>query len=68
MVSWKTLQQGAATYVIASFDPSTADKSGVYLSDGKVAMGECAEYAKDGENAEKLWKISEELVGEKFEY
>jgi len=38
------------------------------LVDNQVAMDKCQPYAKDKVAAEKLWKLSEELVGQKFEY
>jgi len=40
--------------------------SGEYLDDCKVAapLG----WASDEENAERLWEVSEVLVGEKFDY
>jgi NAD(P)-dependent dehydrogenase (short-subunit alcohol dehydrogenase family) len=69
-LTWKTLPQGASTTVIAAFDPSIAAKSGGYLVDGNVVeVGPLlAAYAFDEGNAEKLWALSEELVGEKFTY
>ncbi|KAI5776286.1 short-chain dehydrogenase [Geopyxis carbonaria] len=84
----KTLQQGAATHVYASFCDEAQVPSGSYLADCRVAevskkgpnanFGEDPDgteekrmllraYAADKENAERLWKLSEELVGEKFE-
>jgi NAD(P)-dependent dehydrogenase (short-subunit alcohol dehydrogenase family) len=64
---WKTLEQGAATSVVAAFDPSIKDQSGAYLSDGNVDAT-VEGFATDNGNAEKLWKLSEQLTGEKFEY
>ncbi|KAG9233950.1 hypothetical protein BJ875DRAFT_462800 [Amylocarpus encephaloides] len=67
-MTWKTLQEGAATHVIASFDPKLEGRGGSYLVDGNVAMEKCAPYARDEKVAERLWKISEGLVGENFEF
>ena len=39
---------------------------GVYLVDCQVADDQCAEHARDGEAAERLWEMSEEIVGKKF--
>lgn len=39
------------------------DHSGSYLVDGVVANEQAADYAKDAELQEKLWTISEKLVG-----
>ena len=41
------------------------DDSGSYLED--CAIKEARDYATSHENAEKLWKLSEELVGQKFD-
>jgi NAD(P)-dependent dehydrogenase (short-subunit alcohol dehydrogenase family) len=60
----KTIQQGCATALVAALDPSIAGLSGNYLEDGNVMENN---YAIDNENAERLWILSEELVGQKFE-
>jgi hypothetical protein len=41
------------------------DRRGAYLDDCQVV--ELVEYAKDKENAARLWALGEELVGEKFD-
>ncbi|KAJ5887390.1 hypothetical protein N7495_007431 [Penicillium taxi] len=67
--SWKTAQQGAATHVFASFHPSIPDNNGAYLEDCQVfspAKVRC--WGRDPVEAEKLWKLSEMLVGQSFEY
>jgi hypothetical protein len=40
--------------------------SGAYISDAAIAP--TPDYAHNPELAEKLWKLSEEIVGEKFSY
>jgi len=65
-LKWKTIPQGAATTVTAAFDPSLNDKPGAYLDDSNVATP--APHSSDPANAEKLWNISEELVGQKFTF
>jgi NAD(P)-dependent dehydrogenase (short-subunit alcohol dehydrogenase family) len=65
----KTLSQGAATTLAAALDPEITAKSGAYLADCKVDHGDMvAEWAVDGDGsgAEKLWRLSEKLVGEVF--
>ena len=42
------------------------DASGVYLADCQLAPA--AEFATDSKFAERLWGLSEELVGEKFHW
>ncbi|ORY60394.1 oxidoreductase [Leucosporidium creatinivorum] len=67
---WKTLPQGAATHIVAAFDPNIAEQSGSYLDDCQLANQNAESYALDEEsesNAERLWKLSEELVGDQFE-
>ncbi|KAF2714124.1 dehydrogenase [Pleomassaria siparia CBS 279.74] len=67
--SAKTLDECAATHVVAAFDPRLDDHNGAYLVDGNVAgkdgVGPTADKAED---VEKLWKLSEDIVGERFPY
>lgn len=45
------------------------EHNGAYLSKGTIAAPEeILNYAVDKENAERLWKLSEKIVGETFEY
>jgi hypothetical protein len=65
----KNQSQGSATTLVAALDPGILDRSGAYLADCRIDHGSpTMEYALDKGNAEKLWKLSEELVGQKFEY
>jgi len=61
---WKSLDAGSATTVVAAFDPSLNKSPDVYLSDCHIA--EAAPHASDPSAAERLWKLSERLVGEDF--
>ncbi|KAF7297710.1 Short-chain dehydrogenase/reductase family protein [Mycena kentingensis (nom. inval.)] len=63
---WKTLSQGAATTVVAAFDSRIADKSGAFLEDCNDASDTLTPYCSDPENGKKLWKATEEIVGEVF--
>jgi hypothetical protein len=67
-LKWKTIEQGASTTVVAAFDPRIAGRNGFYLNDGKIDDEAVKPYAVDSENAEKLWKLSEKLVGQEFKY
>ncbi|PVH85520.1 NAD(P)-binding protein [Cadophora sp. DSE1049] len=60
---WKTVDQGAATLVVAGFDPKLDVSDGVYLHD--CQMKRPSKWATDPVVAERLWDVSEELVGEK---
>jgi hypothetical protein len=62
---FKTIAQGIATTLAAALDPRIESSSGMYMMNCKPT--ETYEYVEDPENAERLWKISEELIGEKFE-
>ncbi|KDQ19220.1 hypothetical protein BOTBODRAFT_27801 [Botryobasidium botryosum FD-172 SS1] len=61
---WKTLAEGASSYIVASFDPSM--EPGSYIVDSQVHNERAQPYALDPEDAKRLWKLSEELVGEAF--
>ncbi|KAI3319871.1 NAD(P)-binding protein [Xylariaceae sp. AK1471] len=63
---FKTFSQIAATPLIAALDPDLPAKSPAYLQNSQIT--ETDEYARDPEAVEKLWKLSEDLVGQKFEY
>lgn len=65
---WKTLEQGASTSIVAAFDPEIEERSGAYLNNGRIDQGAVKSYAIDKGSAQRLWKLSEELAGEKFEY
>jgi NAD(P)-dependent dehydrogenase (short-subunit alcohol dehydrogenase family) len=75
---WKTVPQGAATSVWAAVVAAAEEIGGKYCENchvGEVVAGSAASsavnegvrsYALDPNNAEALWKKSEEMVGEKF--
>ncbi|KAJ7686133.1 hypothetical protein B0H17DRAFT_723311 [Mycena rosella] len=65
---WKSIPQGAATTVAAAFDTRLNDKPGAYLSDGTEANKERADHSSDPANAEKLWTVTEEVIGETFTF
>jgi len=75
---WKTIPQGAATSVWASVVAPADEIGGRYCANcqvGEIVRDQTAitalsegvlAYALDADNAEALWKKSEELVGESF--
>jgi len=73
-MKFKTVEAGAATSVFAATAPELEGRGGLYLEDCHVAKVNDApdaldgvkSYALDAENAERLWRVSEELVGERF--
>jgi NAD(P)-dependent dehydrogenase (short-subunit alcohol dehydrogenase family) len=69
----KTREQGANSSVWAAVNPHLVPVDfakdlvkGVYVTDCVVADEGCADFARSAVYAERLWKLSEELVGEKF--
>ena len=70
----KTMEQGAATGVYACTAPEIAGKGGAYLADCRIAAvsddGDeyttVKPYAVDPEVADRLWTVSEEMVGRTF--
>jgi NAD(P)-dependent dehydrogenase (short-subunit alcohol dehydrogenase family) len=72
---FKTIPQGAATTCWAATADELEGAGGVYCEDCHVAnedndnpTGGVRSYAINPDNAEKLWALSEELVGESFAY
>ncbi|KAI0695684.1 NAD(P)-binding protein [Cerioporus squamosus] len=65
----KTLTQGTATHVVAAFDPKLDEHNGAYLQDCQLAPDDDLKpYAIDKNSAARLWKLSEELVGQTFDF
>lgn len=64
-LAYKSPQQGAATSVWAATSPQLAVCGGAYLEDCQVSK-KYTPYARDPEAAQRLWSISEELVGQSF--
>lgn len=70
---WKTQDEGTSTTLVAAFDPGLdagwvdglgAKEGGCYLGDCQVIPA--AAHAEDDAAAERLWGLSEDLVGENF--
>ncbi|KAJ5387006.1 Short-chain dehydrogenase [Penicillium cosmopolitanum] len=65
---WKSADQGGATMLVAAFDPAlteVSEPSAIYLSDCQFAK--TAPHAVNMDAAERLFQLSEELVGSKFD-
>lgn len=60
----KTLQQGCSTTLVAALDPTIEPQTGAYLWD--CNLREEQPWTEE-EDQEKLWGLSERLIGEKFE-
>ena len=75
-MKFKTVEAGAATSVFAATAPELEGRGGLYLEDcGVATVNDAADagdgvksYALDPRNAERLWEVSETLVGERFPF
>lgn len=75
-MQFKEVPAGAATSVFTATAPELEGRGGLYLEDCHVAAVNDApdaldgvkSYAIDPQNAEKLWAVSETLVGERFAF
>jgi NAD(P)-dependent dehydrogenase (short-subunit alcohol dehydrogenase family) len=68
-ITWKTIEQGAATSVLLAASPLVQGITGTYFEDCQPAalavpggLGGVAAYAIDPANADRLWKLSEALL------
>jgi hypothetical protein len=68
----KTVNQGCATTLIAALEPDIEPRSGGFLVDGQVQVDVKVlappERFTSKKEQEKLWGLSEKLVGEKFSW
>lgn len=74
-LKFKTLEQGAATTVWAASSPHLSGRGGIYLENCQIAPAAgpgkesgVESYAVNPASAERLWTLSEELVGQSFEF
>ncbi|KAF8193886.1 NAD-P-binding protein [Mycena galopus ATCC 62051] len=65
---FKTIPQGAATTLVAAFDSRLSDTPGVYLDDCVENNAGVAPHSSDPVMAQKLWTLTEKLVGEPFAF
>jgi len=70
---FKTVEQGSATSVWAATSPDLDGKGGIYLENCQIALpavqgsnSGVESYATDAAAAERLWTLSEDLVGQSF--
>ncbi|KAF2740097.1 NAD(P)-binding protein [Polyplosphaeria fusca] len=61
---WKNHDQGAATTLVAAFDPALNEQNGILLHD--CQLFDAAPHATDPEIADRLWILSEELTKSTF--
>jgi hypothetical protein len=63
----KTVETSASTLVVAAVDDRFDGKGGLFLKNCQVLDTTATPWVTDPTGAERLWKLSEELVGEKFD-
>jgi NAD(P)-dependent dehydrogenase (short-subunit alcohol dehydrogenase family) len=72
--AFKSIPAGAATSIWACTSPDLEGRGGLYLEDCHIAnavsednpAGGVTDYARDPDAAQRLWELSEQLVGESF--
>ena len=74
-LAFKSVEQGAATSVWAATSPALEGRGGLYLENCHIAEPATSggdsgveSYAIDPTAAERLWALSESLVGQSFEF
>ncbi|EPS38435.1 hypothetical protein H072_7820 [Dactylellina haptotyla CBS 200.50] len=65
-LDYRSLNQGVSTQIFAAFSPSIIDQNGGYLYDCQIKPA--APHATSLEDANRLWALSEDMVGEKFAF
>lgn len=63
---WTTVSEGAATIITGMIDPTIENSNGSFLHNNAVADEELTTYIDNVENWDKLWELSEKLIGESF--
>lgn len=74
--AFKSVAAGAATSIFAATSASLEGRGGVYLEDCHVAelvdspgsATGCMRYALDPDDADRLWSLSERIVGQTFDF
>ncbi|KAL6901423.1 hypothetical protein GGI43DRAFT_433597 [Trichoderma evansii] len=71
IVPFISMERGIATHVYGAFEPSLKGNNGAYLLESRVAdafSDTVKPWATSKVEAERLWKLSEKLVGQEFVY
>ncbi|KAH8799332.1 short-chain dehydrogenase [Xylogone sp. PMI_703] len=66
VIRQKDAAASCSTVLVAALDPSLSGFSGAYLRDCVLSSEPLREHATGYDKGEKLWSLSEQLVGEKF--
>ncbi|CAG8962043.1 hypothetical protein HYFRA_00005085 [Hymenoscyphus fraxineus] len=60
-----SLKQAAGVILYTALNPKLRENSGVFIVENEI-YNETQEYANNDADADKLWELSEKLLGEKF--
>jgi hypothetical protein len=63
---WTSTSEGAATIITAMVDPRIEDSNGSFLHNNAVANEELHTHILNRDNWNRLWELSEKLIGEPF--
>ena len=64
----KSLAAGASTTLYGALDPDLKNHSGAFLNHGTIYNEELLPHAAGVKNQQRLWDLSEKLVGQTFSY
>jgi NAD(P)-dependent dehydrogenase (short-subunit alcohol dehydrogenase family) len=64
----KSLAAGASTTLYGALDPDLKNHSGAFLNHGAIYDEELLPHAASVKNQQRLWDLSEKLVGQIFSY
>ncbi|KAL1967730.1 hypothetical protein VTN77DRAFT_2987 [Rasamsonia byssochlamydoides] len=63
---WTSRSEGAATIVTGMIDPTIEDSNGAFLHNNAVADEELHSHILNRDNWTRLWRLSEQFIGEEF--
>jgi len=63
--TFKSIDQGASTTMVAAFDPKLKPGDGVFLSNCQLILPTA--WAVDEKSAVRLWQLSQDLTGYEFQ-
>ncbi|CEJ58865.1 hypothetical protein PMG11_07511 [Penicillium brasilianum] len=68
MQPWATRSEGAANMITGMIDTTiSVDYNGSFLSQNAVANDHMHSHVRNEQNITRLWDISEEMIGEKYD-
>ncbi|KAF8304962.1 NAD(P)-binding protein [Clavulina sp. PMI_390] len=62
---FRSMEEGVSNLIVAAFDPVVQDHSGEWIEDCQIHNERVAPFVNE-ENGERLWTMTEEMIGHKF--